>query len=75
MPRLELIDQLNRKEYAVQRLEQRCQKALDIIKSLAQKEPEVTQFPKELRDEMEASCKITNVVEANNKLRNGLTLK
>eukprot|EP00826_Nyctotherus_ovalis_P060313 TRINITY_DN8447_c0_g1_i1.p1 TRINITY_DN8447_c0_g1~~TRINITY_DN8447_c0_g1_i1.p1 ORF type:complete len:343 (-),score=85.69 TRINITY_DN8447_c0_g1_i1:219-1247(-) len=71
----ELLDQLNRKEYALQRLEQKYQKALKVMKGLVHKDPQVTPFFSELREEVNIDSKVTNVLEANNRLKTELTLE
>eukprot|EP00826_Nyctotherus_ovalis_P062625 TRINITY_DN9093_c0_g1_i2.p1 TRINITY_DN9093_c0_g1~~TRINITY_DN9093_c0_g1_i2.p1 ORF type:complete len:348 (-),score=91.82 TRINITY_DN9093_c0_g1_i2:206-1249(-) len=73
--KLELVDQLNRKEYAIQRIEQKYQRALEIMRELVHREPVVKRFFDELKDEGETDCKVTNVVEVNNQLKIELTLE
>ena len=71
----DLLDQLNRKEYSIQRIEQKYQTALEVMRGLVHKEPEVTRFLSELRMNDNIEIKITNVIDANNILKTELDIE
>ena len=67
---IELIDQLNRKEFFLQNYERRYNKAINVLKKYSHKDQEIQQALKELNVDTKGDRKIANVVEENERLQN-----
>jgi len=65
----ELVDQLNRKEFALQKIENRYDKALNILNNVAHKDQDVREILKKLKADRRSEFKLTNVVEENERLQ------
>ena len=67
--KMELIDQLNRKEYWLQMIERQYCHALDELKKLSSSDPAIYQVFHKLKFNYNTDCKVSNVVELNNVLK------
>lgn len=62
---LNLVDQLNRKEYSIQCMESKYNRIKILLNKFSHKDPELKKNIKELRLELPENSKIVNVVEEN----------
>ena len=68
----ELIDQLNRKEYILQKTESKYEKALSTLNILAHKDQDARKVLKGLKVDRRSGFKLTNVIEENERLQSEL---
>lgn len=68
----ELVDQLNRKEFALQKVESRYDKALSMINNMAHKDQDARRILKNLKADRRSEFKLTNVIEENERLQEEL---
>eukprot|EP00826_Nyctotherus_ovalis_P038910 TRINITY_DN3688_c0_g5_i1.p1 TRINITY_DN3688_c0_g5~~TRINITY_DN3688_c0_g5_i1.p1 ORF type:complete len:344 (+),score=116.88 TRINITY_DN3688_c0_g5_i1:3-1034(+) len=68
----EILDQLNRKEFLMQKLERKYEKALTALKTLEHKDQDASRILKLLKADKRVDCKLTNVVEQNEQLQTEL---
>lgn len=68
----EILDQLNRKEFLMQKLERKYEKALAALKMLEHKDQNASKVLKLLKADKRVDCKLTNVVEQNEQLQTEL---
>jgi len=66
--KLELVDQLNRKELILQSLERKYERIVNVLKNLSHRDPEINKVMKELKINRTSESKVSNVVEINNHL-------
>lgn len=69
----EIVDQLNRKEFFMQNLERKYDRAVALMKRFSHKDQEIRQAFKELAAESKDDRKIANVVEENELLQTQLS--
>jgi len=65
---IELVDQLNRKEYFLQNMERKYARAISLLTKFAHKDQEIKKGLKELKADIKGEQKVTNVVEENTRL-------
>lgn len=68
----ELADQLNRKEFVLQKIERRYDKAIDMLNTMTKKNQDAKGALKNLKADRRSEFKLTNIVEENERLSNEL---
>ena len=68
----ELIDQLNRKEFLLQKLERNYEKAINAMRLSANRDQNIGKVLRELKVDSRTEGTVTNVIEANNTLKTEL---
>jgi len=69
----EMLDQLDRKEFNLQKLERKYEKALTVLKNLEHKDQGVRKLLKVLKEDIRIDSKLSNIVKENELLQTELT--